>query len=309
MSAGARRSTDLPVTILGGYLGAGKTTLVNHLLRHAEGRRIAVLVNDFGSVNVDADLIEAREGAVLRLAGGCACCTIGSDFTAAIAKLPLLGTFDHVVVEASGVALPRSMETALSVLDGVHLASIVVVADAATVRARAEDPYVGDVVRSQLASADVLILNRTDTCPPSEVAALRARLTEWNPRALALPAVRCVVDPGMVLARHDRSAGASPDDDSTAPRFAAGGTGPGADRLFTTWTLDLPGPTDAARMASELAGAGLERAKGIVLDRAHGWVVLQVVGERWSVEPAPGPATTGGRVVCVRRRTPHRGER
>lgn len=69
----------LPVTVIGGYLGAGKTTLVNHLLRHAGGRRLAVLVNDFGALPIDADLIEGADGAVLAIAGGCVCCAYGSD--------------------------------------------------------------------------------------------------------------------------------------------------------------------------------------------------------------------------------------
>ncbi|MDA0225683.1 MAG: GTP-binding protein, partial [Proteobacteria bacterium] len=70
----------LPLTIIGGYLGAGKTTLVNHLLRNAEGRRLAVLVNDFGDLPIDADLIASRDGNLLAIAGGCVCCSFGSDF-------------------------------------------------------------------------------------------------------------------------------------------------------------------------------------------------------------------------------------
>ena len=74
----------LPVTVLGGYLGAGKTTVLNHLLRHAGGRGIAVLVNDFGEIAIDAALIESREGDVLALAGGCVCCSIGGDLVRAL---------------------------------------------------------------------------------------------------------------------------------------------------------------------------------------------------------------------------------
>ncbi|MBL8673866.1 MAG: GTP-binding protein, partial [Rhodospirillales bacterium] len=95
-------SAALPVTVIGGYLGAGKTTLVNHLLRHAGGRRIAVMVNDFGALAVDADLIEAERGDVLDIAGGCVCCSYGSDLMAALMELPRRRPdLDHVALEAS----------------------------------------------------------------------------------------------------------------------------------------------------------------------------------------------------------------
>ena len=86
MQAGT--TAPLPVTVIGGYLGAGKTTLVNHLLRQAGGRRLAVLVNDFGELPLDADLIEADDGEVLSLAGGCICCSFGNDLMAALMQLP-----------------------------------------------------------------------------------------------------------------------------------------------------------------------------------------------------------------------------
>ena len=100
-------SAALPVTVIGGYLGAGKTTLVNHLLRHAEGRRLAVLVNEFGELPIDADLIEAEGDDLISISGGCVCCSFGSDLTAALLRLAALEPRpDHVVIEASGVAIP-----------------------------------------------------------------------------------------------------------------------------------------------------------------------------------------------------------
>ena len=79
--------TDVPVTVIGGYLGAGKTTMVNQLLRHAEGRRIAILVNEFGDLPIDEDLIEAEGEDMIAISGGCICCSFGSDLTAALIKL------------------------------------------------------------------------------------------------------------------------------------------------------------------------------------------------------------------------------
>ena len=99
----------IPVTVIGGYLGAGNTTLVNHLLREREGRRIAVLVNDFGELSIDHDLIESKDGNVMRLAGGCVCicCSFGSDLVAALMVMPdMLPRPEHILIETSGVALP-----------------------------------------------------------------------------------------------------------------------------------------------------------------------------------------------------------
>ena len=94
----------LPTVVIGGYLGAGKTTLVNHLLRHADGRRVAVLVNDFGDVNIDADLIEGADAGVLSLSGGCLCCSFGDDLVGTLLALQRRQPPpDVVLIELSGV--------------------------------------------------------------------------------------------------------------------------------------------------------------------------------------------------------------
>ena len=98
---------QISATIIAGYLGAGKTTLVNHLLRNNDGRRFAVLVNEFGELAIDADLIESDEGDLLSLSGGCICCSYGSDLMDALIKLSdRAADLDGLLIEASGVALP-----------------------------------------------------------------------------------------------------------------------------------------------------------------------------------------------------------
>ena len=98
----------LPVTLVSGYLGAGKTTLINHLLRHANGRRLMVMVNDFGELPIDTDLIESRLGNTITLANGCICCSIGTDLAGAFIDLLNLDPMpDHLLIEASGVAEPH----------------------------------------------------------------------------------------------------------------------------------------------------------------------------------------------------------
>ena len=91
---------DIPVIVIGGYLGAGKTTLLNHLLRHADGRKIAILVNEFGDLPIDVDLIEAKDDEMIAISGGCICCSFGSDMTAALIKLAQL---EHACTAQEGV--------------------------------------------------------------------------------------------------------------------------------------------------------------------------------------------------------------
>ena len=124
----------VPVTLIGGYLGAGKTTLVNNLLRHASGRRLAILVNEFGELPIDADLIEARDGNLISISGGCICCSFGSDLIAALIQLEKRSAvIDHLLIETSGVALPRSIVQSLSLLPGLVLDGVIILADGETI--------------------------------------------------------------------------------------------------------------------------------------------------------------------------------
>src|SRR5260221_6929532 len=152
-------SGQIPVTVIGGSLGAGKTTLLNRLLSQAQGVKLAVLVNDFGSVNIDAGLIASRDGETISLANGCVCCTIGDNLGLALHNLAERPDGpEHIVIEASGVADPAKIAHYAASHPRLALDSIVVVADAETVQERSHDKYVGDLVRLQLAGADVIVL-------------------------------------------------------------------------------------------------------------------------------------------------------
>ena len=175
--APAREQGVMALTIIGGYLGAGKTTLVNHLLREADGLRLAVLVNEFGALPIDSDLIEGRDGNVLSIAGGCVCCSYGNDLVLTLQELAAGGgTFDHVLLEASGVGIPSAIAATVSLLAGYELDGIVVLADAETVEASAGDRYMGDTVRAQLGEADLVILNKADLVDAAALAPVEAWL-------------------------------------------------------------------------------------------------------------------------------------
>jgi G3E family GTPase len=295
----------LPAIVVGGYLGAGKTTLVNRLLRGADGRRIAVMVNDFGEVGIDADLIESREGDVLNLAGGCVCCAFGSDLVEALAALPAREPrLDLVLVETSGVALPGAVARAMRLVSGIEVDGVVVIADAERVRALADDRHVGDTVRRQLAEADLLVLNKTDLVDDAALPGLHAWLAGAAPRAVRLDSVEADVPPHAVLGLADdahrgvaASTGSAPDSDDTVvaereavPRRATLRAPRSAAEVFESASFELDGTYDLAALGAALAdpALGLVRAKGTLRDAAGGRAVRHAVGARVRTGPAPG---------------------
>jgi G3E family GTPase len=278
----------LPVTVIGGYLGAGKTTLVNHLLRHA-GRRIAVAVNDFGALPIDRDLILGADGDVLTLAGGCVCCSIGADFLGGLSGLALRENLDCVVVEASGVALPDSIARTVALVAGLKHEATLVVVDCETVRAQSDDRYVGDTILRQLADADLVVANKIDLVAASGRDILRTWLTTKAPRAEIVFAERGQVAPEIALGGRARSP------------FACDEPAPAHDlSAVESVSLEIAGRVDVAALARALSEAslGLVRAKGFAQDVSGAWKTIQIVGRRYAIADAASRAGTG-RIVCI----------
>lgn len=274
---------NLPVTIVGGYLGAGKTSLVNHLLRHADGMRLAVLVNEFGTLPIDADLIEAEDGQMISIAGGCVCCSYGSDLAAALRDLQRLDPVpDHVVLEASGVALPGAIAGAVSLMSGFAVDGVVVLADAETVVRNAADAYMGDTVTRQLRDADLVVLNKIDL---QQGDAARALIARYAGRAEVVPATHGKVPPDVVLQSH--------------PGRLREGRGGHDTSLFDSAWVPLDRPTDPAALGAALAQErlGLVRAKGFVMDGTGSIFAVQTVARRVSVVPADHNGPLG--MICI----------
>ena len=285
-------SAAIPVTLISGYLGTGKTTLVNALLRNAAGRRLAVLVNEFGSLPIDGDLIEAREANLISISGGCICCSFGSDLVAALIDITGRGEgIDHLLIETSGVALPGSIVQSIGLLTGLAIDGVVVLADAETVRERACDRYMSDTVRGQLAGADLIVLNKIDLAPPEQVAATSRWLAGIAPGARILPARNAGVPIEVILGGLSN---AQPADNRPQPLKHQT-----AD--FATLSLEIRHPVDADKLAHVLADPrlGLLRAKGFVRGLNGEFVTLHVVGRRASVVPAPARIEGHGRLVCI----------
>lgn len=275
-------SEPIQLTVIGGFLGAGKTTLLNRLLRDGGDRRLAVLVNDFGAVNIDAELVRSREGEMVSLKNGCICCGIAGDF---IGELALLRDRPdppaHVVVEASGVADPGQI-VVLGDLPGYRKDAAVVVADAETVRARAADETTGHLVRSQLRAADLLVLNKTDLVDGAQLAQTRAWLRDMTGPSTAIVEAsfgEVPVDVVLGVQPFARPAREPHDHDH------AGHDHPS----FETWSWQGEAAIDGAGLVEAIRElpAGIVRAKGLLHLREDpaSRYVLQVVGRRFSVLP------------------------
>jgi G3E family GTPase len=285
--------TDIvPVTLIGGYLGAGKTTLANHLLRNAGGRRLAVLVNEFGSLPIDADLIVAREDNLISISGGCICCSFGSDLVAALIDLKKRGnSIDHLLIETSGVALPGSIVQSLALLPGLAIDSVIVLADAETIEERARDRYMSDTVLAQLAHADIILLNKIDLVSQQRADAILAWLAATVPGAHVLPVRNANLPLEIVIGQnHRRTSGK---DSAHASDHQTGD--------YETLSLEIDHPCDAERLARNLAdpSLGLLRAKGFLRGPDGQLATIHVVGRRSQVEPAPAWVEGPGRLVCI----------
>lgn len=278
--------SPLQVTIVGGYLGAGKTTLVNHLLRNADGLRLAVLVNEFGELPIDADLIEAQDDKVISIAGGCVCCSYGNDLMLAMMDLEKMDPRpDHILLESSGVAIPGAIAASIGLLSGFSVDGIVILADAETIRKSAADRYVGETVTRQLRDADIIVLNKTDLVTEQNEQSLRHWLSHIAPGSTAVSAVRGALPPTVVL-------------ESFLGRQRPVGQRHQPD-IFQTHSFDLNGPVDVIALAEGLAAqeVGLVRAKGFALSADNKRYAIQVVGRRWAVTEADDNVRCG--IVCI----------
>ena len=194
----------IPVTVLTGYLGAGKTTLLNRILTEPHGKRYAVIVNEFGEVGIDNELVVGADEEVFEMNNGCICCTVRGDLIRIIEGLmKRRGKFDAIIVETTGLADPAPVAQTFFVDEDVQaksrLDAVVTVADAKWLAARLKD---APEAKSQIAFADVIVLNKTDLVSPEELAEVEARIRGINPYATLHKTQRCDVPLGAVLGRN-----------------------------------------------------------------------------------------------------------
>jgi len=277
-------SFTLPLTIISGFLGAGKTTLVNRLLSDPAGRRIAVLVNDFAAVNIDEELIRFRTGDAIGLTNGCACCSINGDLVKAIQRLvERSDPPEAIVLEASGIADPRGIAQIALANPAVRLDAIITLIDAETCLERLQDGRTRSTLMAQISAADIIAINKIDLVE-ARCKEIRETVESIAPKRVLLETTHGNVPTEVALGagKHGSSVFAcSPGDHATG---------------FSSATRTWKDPVD--RTAIERALRDLPpyviRAKGTFSFKGEGdkRYVYQRVGGREALEPSSEPIAT-----------------
>ena len=291
-------SPRVPVVLVSGFLGSGKTTLVRHLLADARRRgvRVAVISNELGELGIDRSLLASAEDDVVELAGGCVCCRLSDRFVETLGLVHERVHPERVIVETSGVALPYETQLHLwrePVSRWVGDDVAVVVVNAEWLAAGVADD---DVFAQQVSSADLLVLNQIDRVDPSQLPRLEARLREFEPEAPILRAVHGRIEPDLLFPPDPRGLRA-------ARRAQAAEPAPHAHEAFLTQEIALEPGLASEALRSWLRELGALRIKGYVETR-EGLRVVQGVGPRVELVPAdfPPPHELVNRAVVIRRK-------
>ncbi len=276
--------------VVSGFLGAGKTTLIRHLLQcHPPGAgRVAVIVNELGAVGVDGVLLQGMAVDILELTSGCICCSMKGDFLKAVAEVCGRFQLDILLVEATGVAQPADILEILAHPSLTHTVSVrrmVTVVDADFFPAR---EVLGDFYDNQIRWADLLVLNKCDLVSESDLADMTAILKRLNPRARLLAVTHGQVDPEVIFAVQGQA---------FPVRAASGGAGGGG---FESVNFETPAIMDREALWRWLEDlpAGVFRVKGWAR-LAEGTAYIELSGTRRRIEPASGDGPT--RLVIIGR--------
>ncbi|HVR55531.1 MAG TPA: GTP-binding protein [Pseudolabrys sp.] len=274
-----RSQPKTPFTMVSGFLGAGKTTLLNALLSEPHGRRLAVLVNDFGSINIDASLLRRRSADTISLSNGCVCCSLATGLTKTLVDLLQREERpEAIILEASGVAEPHGVVQIALSNPQLSLNGIVTVVDADAIFFQSENASVRMTIDRQIAAADIVILNKTDLAASDGVERLRRHVAKTAPAARTLETTYGCVPAEIILGPSQNRSHLRAEDVSGAAHRAT--------YESITFTTDKAlDETKICRLAESLP-KGVLRAKGLIrldTDDRH-QAILQVAGRRWNLE-------------------------
>ncbi len=284
----------VPVTLLTGFLGAGKTTLLNRILNGKHGLRVGVLVNDFGAINIDAELVSGVEKNMISLTNGCVCCQIRDDLVHSLEQLLIRSdAIDYVILEASGVADPESI--VMTFLDQKYgrllkLDSITCIVDAEAVFTHGDNPGLSLLKIRQIGFADLVVLNKVDLIGPEHIEVIKEWVGHHLNRIRIVEAIRCEIPLEILLSvgRFHWANLARQDCAGSVEKPKSHHTQVGADRTFDTWSYesDRPFSLEALRqMVRKELPASIYRCKGIVFaaEFPEKRLTLQTVGRRTEI--------------------------
>jgi G3E family GTPase len=309
----------IPVTVVSGFLGAGKTTLLNHVLTADHGRRIGVLVNDFGSVNIDAELVADVNDEMISLANGCICCSTRMDLIQAVLQMAdLPDPPEHIVIESSGVANPAGIVSSFlepQIWGTVQLDGVIAVVDAE--QALDLPPHEARLARAQVAGGDFVVLNKVDLVDDGTLARVREWIDGVRPGVQVFDTSHCRLPIGIVLGSGTTFAGdAGVTGRPTVHVQEVGSTaeapnrddGSERDSGLETWTYTSEAPLRMAWLQQILAHlpGTVFRMKGFVhsVEEPESRTLVQLVGRRATLTPSRswGSEEPRTRLVFISRR-------
>lgn len=289
----------IPALIISGYLGAGKTTLVQHLLDEAQrdGIRLAIISNEFGDTGIDRALMESGEEGFVELDGGCVCCRLSDALGETVEAIVAAARPDRLVLETSGVALPGDVQIQFwrpPISDLVAEEVVVIVVDAERLAAT-DDDDLEETFLEQVEAADLLLLNKADLVDAATLDACRARLDRLTGGQPVVDATRGHVDASVLFPP-------DPEGSRSVRRDAHASRGAHTHERFSTRELTFPGEVDAEVVMERVRAEGAVRAKGFVRT-AEGVQVIQGVGPRLELTPFDRPIHPDlvGKVVIIHR--------
>lgn len=287
----------IPCLIVSGFLGSGKTTFINSLLQDANALKLGILVNDFGEIPVDYDLIESVDDNIIELTGGCVCCSYGGDLLAAVTQMTSRSaSLDALIIETSGLSLPRIVASSVALVQGIAGVDVLVLVDGQHFIKNIQDRYMSDTITRQIREADLIFVTKVDpadldkqsqitqifrnydlnsrlvfTCSVSEM--LR-RLTDVSGQPCS--------DRRPVISESIFNRKLKPE--KTAPES------------IVSFTIETTGEIDVDTLLSGISALGLPiiRAKGILQVTGNRFAVLQFVGGSWTVDYHLAPPTKCG---------------
>lgn len=318
--------SKIPVTVITGFLGSGKTTLIRHLMSHTKGRRLAVLVNEFGTVGVDGDILrscaipDCPAENIVELANGCICCTVADDFIPTIEALMAMPVRpDHILIETSGLALPKPLLKAFdwpAIRSKITVDGVIALADAEAVAAGTfasdvhavdeqrkadesldHDTPLSEVFEDQINCADIILMSKADLAGPEGLAKARAVIEAQSPRKIPiLEMSEGVIDPNVILGLDAKA-----EDDLAARPSHHDGHDDHEHDDFETIVVPMPEIEDAATLVAAIEKLANEqhilRVKGYVAVKGKPMrLLVQAVGARvrhqfdrpWGADPRNG---------------------